>query len=619
MGHIAENTFAYGHSKYFCRMARNTLQSRKRYVITGIFVAVGLLYLLKLFYIQIIEDKYKILSDSNVRRVITIFPARGMIYDRNGKTLVANEEAYDLMVIPRQAKNVDTSELCRLIDIDHKAFEARMKKASEFSRYKASSFLEQISKETYGFLQEKLYRFPGFFVQSRTLRTYPYPLAAHTLGYVGEVSPAEVEADPYYKSGDYVGKSGIEKFYEPRLRGIKGEKIVLVDVFNREKGSFENGLYDKPQMAGEDLVTTLDLDLQLLGEKLMTNKRGSIVAIEPATGEVLAIVSSPAYDPNLLVGRVRGKNFNMLSNDRLKPLFNRATQATYSPGSTFKLVNALVGLQTGAITQATRYPCSGKGSQPIACSHAHYSPLELIGAIEQSCNPYFWGVFRTTIEKTGKGNMHLGYNTWRDHVMSLGFGTRFENDIPAHSSGNIPSDRFYDRIYGPKGWKSMTIRSLSIGQGEILLTPLQLANQAAVLANRGYYYPPHVVKSVNGMPTRWQKKHTTIAQAHYETVIKGMYEVFQGTSGTARWYRLENIPACGKTGTVQNPHGKDHSLFLAFAPADKPTIAIAVVVENSGFGATWAVPMASLMMEQYLTGEIKRKELEERMSQANLL
>lgn len=593
--------------------------AQRRYVLSGIVVVVAAIYLLKIFFMQVVSDKYKILSDSNVRRVVTIYPARGLILDRKGRKLVANEEAYDLMVIPRQVQNLDTAELCRLLDIDRKTFEARMKKAKDYSRYKASPFVEQIDKETYGFLQEKMYKFQGFYVQNRTLRKYPFPVAAHTLGYVGEVNPGEIAADPYYKMGDYIGKSGLEKFYETQLRGVKGEKIVLVDVFNREKGSFENGKYDKPQKPGLDLETSIDLDLQLLGEKLMQNKRGSIVALEPATGEILAIVSSPAYDPNLLVGRVRGANFNKLSRDPLKPLFNRAIQATYSPGSTFKLINALVGLQTGAITRDSRFSCQGKGSVPIACSHSHYSPLELIGAIEQSCNPYFWGVFRTTLQKTSEGDIHKGYNIWRNHVMSLGFGQAFESDIPNQAKGNIPSSNYYDRYFGPKGWNSLTIRSLSIGQGEILVTPLQLANQAAVIANRGYYFPPHVVRKINGVPTKWPRKQSSIDPRHFETIIEGMYEVFQGASGTARWYRLENIEACGKTGTVQNPHGKDHSLFIAFAPAQKPTIAIAVVVENAGFGATWAVPIASLMMEQYLTGEVKRTELLEKMSNANLL
>lgn len=600
-------------------MAQLGHHSQKRYVVSGIIITVAAIFVVKLFYMQVISDKYKVLSESNVRRIVTIYPARGIIYDRKGRKIVSNEEAYDLMVVPRQVNNIDTNELCQLLEIDKQSFISRLNKARQYSPYRASPFVEQISKTTYGYLQEKLYRFPGFFVQPRTLRTYLYPIAAHTLGYVGEVNQKEIEDDPYYKMGDYIGKSGIEKYYEKELRGVKGEKIVLVDVFNREKGSFENGLYDKPQLAGQDLTTTLDLDLQLLGEKLMQNKRGSIVAIEPSTGEILAIISSPSYDPNLLVGRVRGENFKRLSQDVMNPLFNRAIQATYSPGSTFKLVNGLVGLEIGAITPETRFSCNGKASVPIACTHSHYSPLELIGAIEQSCNPYFWGVFRTTLEKSGKGDIHKGYNIWRQNVMSLGFGNYFNTDIPNQVRGNIPSPQYYDHYFGKNGWRALTIRSLAIGQGEILVTPLQLANQAATIANKGYYYPPHVVKSIQGRPTQWERNQSSIHPQHFETIIKGMYRVFQGESGTGRWYKLDSIAICGKTGTVQNPHGKDHSLCIAFAPANNPRIAIAVVVENAGFGATWAVPIASLMIEKYLTGKISRTELETRMSQANLL
>lgn len=600
-------------------MAQLGHHSQKRYVVSGIIITVAAIFVVKLFYMQVISDKYKVLSESNVRRIVTVYPARGIIYDRKGRKIVSNEEAYDLMVVPRQVNNIDTNELCQLLEIDKQSFISRLNKAKQYSPYRASPFVEQISKTTYGYLQEKLYRFPGFFVQPRTLRTYLYPIAAHTLGYVGEVNQKEIEDDPYYKMGDYIGKSGIEKYYEKELRGVKGEKIVLVDVFNREKGSFENGLYDKPQVAGQDLTTTLDLDLQLLGEKLMQNKRGSIVAIEPSTGEILAIISSPSYDPNLLVGRVRGENFKRLSQDVMNPLFNRAIQATYSPGSTFKLVNGLVGLEIGAITPETRFSCNGKASVPIACTHSHYSPLELIGAIEQSCNPYFWGVFRTTLEKSGKGDIHKGYNIWRQNVMSLGFGNYFNTDIPNQVRGNIPSPQYYDHYFGKNGWKALTIRSLAIGQGEILVTPLQLANQAATIANKGYYYPPHVVKSIQGSPTQWERNQSSIHPQHFETIIKGMYRVFQGESGTGRWYKLDSIAICGKTGTVQNPHGKDHSLCIAFAPANNPKIAIAVVVENAGFGATWAVPIASLMIEKYLTGKISRTELETRMSQANLL
>lgn len=600
-------------------MARKDHNAPKRYIIIAIFLVVASLFLIRLFYIQVISDKYSFLAESNVRRIITQYPPRGVIYDRDGRKMVSNEAAYDLMIIPRQIKDLDTNELCRLIDLDKHSFNIRLKKAKDFSQYKASIFLEQISQRSYGYLQEKLFRFPGFFVQPRTLRQYPYKAAAHLLGYVGEVNQTEIDKDTYYKSGDYIGKSGIEKFYEEYLRGVKGEKIVLVDVFNREKGSFENGRFDKPQVPGLDLVSTLNIDLQVYGEELMRNKRGSVVAIEPSTGEILAMISSPAYDPNLLIGRIRTKNFSLLAADPLKPLFNRATQATYPPGSTFKMINGLVGLEMGVITPQSRFGCSGKGSSPIACSHSHASPLDLVGAIEQSCNPYFWGTFRTTIERGGEGGTNANYTKWREHVMSFGFGGYFESDLPAHSRGNVPSEKYFSKIYGPKGWKAITIRSLSIGQGELLITPLQLANQAVIISNRGWYITPHIVKKVDDRVLEFPRKQTTIKPEYFEPIIVGMYDVFQGSHGTARWHQIEGITACGKTGTVENPHGKDHSLFIAFAPAENPKIAIAVVVENSGFGASWAVPIATLMMEKYLKGEVKRTELEERMKTANLL
>lgn len=600
-------------------MIRRSFYSQRQYFVIAIILGIFLIYLIKLFYIQVISDKYRILAESNVRRTLVQYPPRGVIYDRNGKVLVTNEPAYDLMVIPRQVKNPDTAELCRLLDIETKVFRDKLRKARGYSPYKASIFIEQLSRESYGFLQEKLYKFPGFFVQPRTLRRYPQATAANVLGYVGEVNPAEIEANPYYKMGDYVGKSGIEKSYEKELRGEKGLRIVMVDVFNREKGRFEEGRYDQPQVQGKDLTSSIDLDLQLYAEKLMAGKRGSIVAIEPATGEILAMVTAPSYDPNLLIGRKRAKNYSQLVNDEQKPLFNRAIQATYPPGSTFKLVVGLVGLEEGVLTPATRYGCSGKASKPIACTHSHYSPLDLIGAIEQSCNPYFWNVFRTSIDRFGYTNTSVGFTEWRRMVTSFGFSTTIAADLLQQSKGNIPTIKYYDKYFGKNGWRSLTVRSLAIGQGEILVTPLQLANLSATIANRGFYYSPHIVKKVAGVPLRFEKKVTAISPNNFLPVIEGMEHVFQGGSGTARWYAIDSIIACGKTGTVQNPHGKDHSLFIAFAPRENPRIAISVVIENAGFGATWAVPIASLILERYLKGRVVRPELEERMSSANLI
>lgn len=599
-------------------MTRRVFLAQRQYVIITIMVVVAVIYLIKLFYIQVISDKYRLLSESNVRRSLVQYPPRGVIYDRHGVKLVTNEPAYDLMVIPRQVKNPDTLELCRLLDLEPGYFRQRLHKAQKYSMYKASVFLEQISKESYGYLQEKLYRFPGFFVQPRTLRKYPHPVAASVLGYVGEVNQGDIDKNPYYISGDYIGKSGIEKSYEKELRGVKGMRIVMVDVFNREKGRFENGQYDVPQVQGEDLTSTLDLELQIYAEKLMQGKRGSVVAIEPSTGEILVMVTAPGYDPNLLIGRQRTKNFALLSQDPQKPLFNRALQAQYPPGSTFKLVVGLTGLQEGVLYTHTRYGCNGKGSSPIACSHSHASPLDLLGAIEQSCNPYFWNVFRTSVDRFGYTNTRKGYNEWRRIVTSFGFDSPISPDLLNQAKGNIPKDAYYDKYFGPNGWRSMTIRSLSIGQGEILVTPLQLANLAATIANRGYYIAPHVVKRAGKRDLTFEKKTTAIERRHFDPIVEGMNHVFEASHGTARWYKIDSISSCGKTGTVQNA-GKDHALFVAFAPKDNPKIAICVVVENAGFGATWAVPIASLLMEKFITGKIKRPDVEETMFKANLI
>ncbi|MCX6270992.1 MAG: penicillin-binding protein 2 [Bacteroidetes bacterium] len=597
--------------------------SKRKYVIVLIFYITGILFVMRLFYIQIIDRSYLLSANSNVLRHITQYPARGLIYDRKGKLMVYNEATYDLMVIPRQVKNIDTLELCRLVGIDLPTFRDRMKKIREYSVYRPSVFEKQISKEAYGFLEEKLYKYQGFYVQPRTLRKYGKPIAAHTMGYVGEVSPDICESDPYYKSGDYIGISGIEKSYEENLRGHKGAKIIMVDVFNREKGSFQDGKYDTIAEMGKNLYASLDMEIQEYGELLMTNKKGSIVAIEPSSGEILALVSSPTYDPNLLVGRVRSFNYNILAQDSLKPLFNRALQATYPPGSTFKLVHALVGLQEGVLNLQTRYGCSmgySFGSVHVGC-HAHGGPLDLIGSIAISCNAYYCNVFRTILDNSEFPNQAEGYRTWRNYVTSFGFGSRFDTDIPNVLSGFIPRNEYFDKYYGKNRWKFLTIISLAIGQGEILTTPLQLANLAATMANRGYYYTPHIIKAVgdlNHQQEKYREKHTVpISRQYFEMVVEGMYQVVE--YGTAHYYKMDSIPICGKTGTAQNPHGKDHSIFIAFAPKDNPKIAISVIVENAGFGATWAAPIAFLMIEKYLKGSIAKKEVEERMINGNLM
>ncbi len=593
---------------------------QRKLMIVGFVLIVGIIFILRLFYIQIIDKSYILSAQNNVVRVITQYPARGLIYDRHGELMVYNEAAFDLMVIPSQVTAFDTLEFSQLIGLDRAEIKDRLIKAKNYSMRKASIFEKQISKESFSFFKEKLHKFPGFYVQSRTLRYYPSRIAAHSLGYIGEVDRGTIESNSYYKSGDYIGISGLESTYEEELRGQKGVKRVLVDVFGREKGSFQEGKFDSTAVKGQDIYISIDAKLQAYGERLMTNKKGSIVAIEPSTGEILALVSSPSYDPNLLVGRVRSTNYQILSADSLQPLFNRALSATYPPGSTFKSLNALVALQEGISTPSTSYGCQGTATVPIKCSHYHSNPLNMYRAIEISCNPYFWQTFRSIMNS--RSDIHDSYNMWRKHALSFGFGTRFNSDLFNESKGFIPQPEYYDKYFGKKGWKALTIRSLSIGQGEILATPLQLANFATIIANRGYYYKPHLLRSINDSipdPDYRVKMVTTISPVNCQVVVEGMNKVMDGPEGTGRWYRVPDIAICGKTGTAENPHGKDHSIFVSFAPKDNPRIAVAVVVENSGFGATWAAPIATLMIEKYINGEIKRPEVEENMVNSNLI
>jgi penicillin-binding protein 2 len=584
---------------------------------------VGFIFAARLFYIQVIDESYVVYAESNVLRKNTIYPNRGVIFDRKGKLLVYDEAAYDLLVIPRQVKEIDTSEFCRLLEITIEDFRARLKKAVNYSRYKPTIFISQIKKNEIGFIEERLYKYPGFFIQSRSLRIYPTQIAAHTLGYVGEVDDRDITADPYYKMGDFIGKSGIEKSYEKVLRGTKGFNVVMVDVHNREQGHYKNGKYDTSAVLGQNLYLTLDADLQAYGEKLMANKIGSIVAIDPKSGEILAFVTSPVYDPNLLVGRARGENFNRLMADTAKPLMNRAIMGMYPPGSTFKMANAVIGLQMGTLTEGNAYSCAGPRTSPIKCSHNHKSPLQLREAIEQSCNPYFWNVYKAILERGGFGSTESNYNKWRSHLLSMGFGKKFNTDIPFELSGNIPTSNYFNKIYGADHWRALTVRSLGIGQGEITVTPLQNANMAAIIANKGFYFPPHLVKAI-GSPDKTIEEfthpiQTTIDPSNFIVLQEAMLEVFEGSHGTARWAKLEGVKICGKTGTAQNPHGKDHSMFIAFAPLEDPKIAMSVIVENAGFGATWAAPIASLMIEKYLNDSISRPQVEQKILDADLI
>jgi penicillin-binding protein 2 len=597
----------------------------RKYIIIGFFLLIGLFYLARLFYVQILVDKYILSANNNVLRYVTQYPARGLVFDRNGKLLVYNEAAYDLMVIPRQVKNPDTMALCHLIGIDKSEFINRLQKARNYSPYRPSIFEAQITRDSYGFLEEKLFLFPGFYVQPRTLRKYTYPVAAHTFGYIGEAGPDVIEKNPYYRSGDYIGINGIEKSYEEVLRGKKGMKIRVFDVLNRDKGSFRDGKYDTTSVAGTDLYASLDAELQEYGELLMANKKGSIVAIEPQTGEILCMVTSPTYDPNLLAGNIRKKNYTKLLQDTVYvPLFNRALMAMYPPGSTFKLVDALVGQQEGVLFPNTVYGCPGGfplgNGKRVGC-HPHPSPLDLNMAIQISCNTYFCRVFKSIIDKKSYLNTRQAYESWRKEVMSFGFGKKLGIDIPGELNGNIPTPAYYDRYHGKNRWRSMTIISLAIGQGEIGITPVQLANLAALISNRGWFYTPHVIRAIgrkDSLNVAYNTKHQVLVDKRYfDVVIDGMANVITG--GTGKIAQIDSITMGGKTGTAQNPHGKNHSIFIAFAPVQNTKIAISVVVENAGYGAAWAAPIASLMIEKYLNRTIKRKDLEESMTSGNLI
>ena len=606
----------------------NQLSDRK-YFIIGFFLLVGLIYISRLFYIQVIDDSYKLDARNQAFRYTTEFPLRGYIYDRNHKLLVYNEAAYDLMVLPKEVKGIDTTDFCTLLGITKDQFLYKMTKAIQApnSPRKESIFEKQLSPKDYASLQERLYRFQGFWVQSRTLRKYPQKIAAHMLGYIGEADKGTTERDPYYREGDYLGISGIEKTYEKALRGKKGMRIMVRDVNNREKGSYMNGMYDTLAKAGKYLTTTLDADLQAYAEMLMQNKLGSVVAIEPQTGEILALVTSPTYDPNLFVGRARNKNYVALSLDTLgKPLFNRSTMASYPPGSTFKLVMALIGLNEGVLTPETRYPCA-RGYPPLGghpkC-HAHASPQDLVGAIGTSCNSYFSFVFKSVIDDKKYHDTYKAYANWRDIVMSFSLGVKTGSDLANELRGNVPSITYYDKVFGKGVWKASTVISLGIGQAEMGITPLQNANLVTIIANKGWYYTPHIVKAIDGnyndtLLNRFKVKHYTkiTDTAIYNKVIQGMARAVE--AGTAGALKIEGIPYCAKTGTAQNPHGKDHSVFVCFAPKDDPKIAIGILIENAGFGATWAGPIARLMMEKYLKGTITRPDLEKKMIEGDLI
>ena len=605
--------------------------NRRTIVIGLIILFIGITFIIKLFILQVYDHSYRFTAESNTRREIINYPARGLVYDRNGKLIVSNQADYDLMVVPRELKPMDSANFCKALDISIEELRnlfADMKgrlKNKKISRIKPSIFYKQLSAKQYGFLQEKLYKFDGFFVQRRTLRKYEYPNASHILGYVGEVGPQDIERDNYYIRGDYHGINGIESTYERFLRGKKGYKYVLVDVHGREKGAFRDGEYDISAEAGKDISLTIDIELQKYAEELMQNKIGAVVAIEPKSGELLTMVSSPNYDPSLLVGKKRTRNFSELSSDTLKPLFNRPIMAWYAPGSTFKPLMGVIGLQEGVLKPHTKYECHmgyTVGSFHQGC-HYHSSPLSLKGAIATSCNAYFSQVFRSVIDNPKNNTVQEGFEVWKNYLVNFGFGYKLGVDFENEIRGFVPNSKYFDKYYN-KSWSSLTVVSLAIGQGELLTTPIQMASMTAAIANRGYFYTPHIIKKIENdtIPSRFKQiKQTGIDTTHFTPIIDGMEMVIWHDEGTAWRARVPDLTICGKTGTAENPHGEDHSVFIAFAPKEDPQIAIAVYVEHGGYGSTWAAPIASLIVEKYLNKDIhpSRRWFEKNMLEGDLI
>lgn len=585
----------------------------RRYVIGGVAVAIVVVYVIRLFTLQLMSDDYKKNADSNAFLKKIEYPSRGIIKDRNGKLLVYNQPAYDIMVVMNEEKGrLDTMEFCQTLGITKEFFIKRMDEIKDrtknpgYSRFTQQLFMSQLSNEEFSMFQEKIFRFPGFYVQKRSIRQYQYSNAAHVLGDVAEVSQSDIDDDDYYQPGDYIGKVGVEKSYEKVLRGDKGVQILLRDARGRIQGKYKNGAYDRKPVAGHDLTLSIDIDLQALGERLLEGKIGSIVAIEPSTGEVLCMVSSPTYDPKLMVGRQRGKNHKKLSLDSWKPLLNRSVMGQYPPGSTFKTSQALTFLSEGIITPGTAYPCH-RGfycrGMHVGC-HSHSSPLPVIGALSTSCNSFFcWGLYNMISNRRKYKSKIEALNTWRDYMVSMGFGYKLGIDLPGEKRGLIPNASYYSDMYQGY-WNALTIISISIGQGEVNLTPLQVANLCATIANRGYYYVPHVVRKIQGLPldTTYTRRHYTKATRRaYDYVVAGMRSAV--IKGTCRSANRADYEVCGKTGTAQN-HGQDHSIFMGFAPMNNPKIAVAVYVENGGYGADFGVPIGSLIIEQYMNGKL---------------
>ena len=585
-------------------------------------ILVGVIFISRLFYLQVYQSQNHDLFEDNAIRKVYDYPKRGFVYDRNGELLVANQPSYDVMFIPREVKPLDTLEFCSLLNINKEQFLQIYNKAYHYSPWLPSVFIPHLSKEDYAVLQEKMRKFEGFYIQKRSLRLYQTSIGANVLGDIGEVNNAIIEKQPYYKMGDLIGKQGVEASYEDILRGVKGIKFIQKDRFNRDLGPYKNGIYDTLPQPGKDITVTIDAKLQEYGELLMKNKRGGIIAIEPSTGEILAMISAPSFNPNLLVGRNRSRNYSKMHYDTIsKPLYDRSLLAQYPPGSPFKVLNALIGLQEKVVTTDDRFGCRMGyylGSRRLTGCHSHYSPLSMNDGIAQSCNSYFANVYRRIIDKYD--DPAEGMNVWSNHIKSFGLGNYLGYDLKIGSKGRIPDGNFYDKWYGKGRWVSTYNISNAIGQGEVEATPIQLANMVAAIGNRGYYYTPHIIKQIKGETIDKNfttAKHTTIDKENFEPVVHGMFDVYN--KGTAASLQVSGIEICGKTGTAENfikidgvkTQLTDHSIFVAFAPKDNPKIAIAIFVENGYWGSRFAGKIASLMIEKYIKGNISRTDLED--------
>ncbi len=598
---------------------------KRRWVITAFIVAVVAIYIARLFVLQVGDNSYKENADNNAYVERVIYPSRGMVYDRNDSLVVYNQPAYDLMVIANDIKEpFDTLDFCNTLQITPEIFVERMRKIQGINAYSQQVFMNHISVEDYGRLQEKLFRFPGFFIVQRVLRKYKYACAANVLGDIREVNQRDIDKDPYYRPGDYTGDLGIERSYEPWLRGRKGKEYLIRDALGKIKGRRNDGADDVAPIAGNDLHLSIDIKLQELGERVMRGKVGAIVCIEPKTGEILALVSSPSYDPSLLIGKERGKNYRDLVNNPMKPLYDRAIMAGYPPGSTFKPTQGLIFLQEGIVDLTTAYPCHRgflSGGMRVGC-HGHGSPIPLRPALQTSCNAYFcWGLKHMLERRSKYGSTGKAFEVWKKHMVSMGYGYTLGVDLPGEGHGFIPNTEFYNKHHGEGKWSAYSVISDAIGQGEILATPLQIANLAATIANRGYYITPHVVRRIDGvgiLKRSLERHDPTIDKHYYDAIVEGMRMAVTG--GTCRGANIAGLEVCGKTGTAQNPHGRDHSAFMGFAPMSDPKIAVCVYVENAGFGATFGVPIGAIMIEQYLNGHLSpaREAVAARMASTSL-